>query len=279
MWIAAAFITMVCFGTNNTIFKWSTEKKVSKVHIQFYFYFVAFLLTLGFAIVVNGTIHLNFITMLLGAFIGILNANGNIQMSKAFEKGPASLTSPLVGTNTIFPIVCAGVVFHEHITLIQWIGILFMLGSAMVIQYTSEKNRRTNYIPWIIRVGLAVFSFGLLGILMKTTSYLQINSLDILIAMYGGGSIYLVICSLIKREKWQKSEANVGSIVGLISILGYSCYFFALKTGTASIVFPIVSLNCLVVVLAGCLLFKEKLKRYQVIGVFTALLGIIFTKI
>ncbi len=279
MWIAAAFVTMVCFGTNNTIFKWSTEKKVSKVHIQFYFYFIAFLLTLGFAIVVNGTIHLNFITILLGAFIGILNANGNIQMSKAFEKGPASLTSPLVGTNTIFPIVCAGVVFHEHITLIQWIGIIFMLGSAMVIQYTSEKNRRTNYIPWIIRVGLAVFSFGLLGILMKTTSYLQINSLDILIAMYGGGSIYLVICSLIKQEKWQKSEANVGSIVGLISILGYSCYFFALKTGTASIVFPIVSLNCLVVVLAGFLLYKEKLKRYQVIGVFTALLGIIFTKI
>jgi drug/metabolite transporter (DMT)-like permease len=96
MWIAAALVTMVCFGTNNTIFKWSTQKRVSKVHIQFYFYFVAFLLTIGFAIVVNGTIHLNLITILLGAFIGILNANGNIQMSKAFEKGPASLTSPLV---------------------------------------------------------------------------------------------------------------------------------------------------------------------------------------
>jgi drug/metabolite transporter (DMT)-like permease len=278
MWIAAAFVTMVCFGTNNTIFKWSTEKKVSKVHIQFYFYFVAFLLTFGFAIV-NGTIHLNLITILLGALIGILNANGNIQMSKAFEKGPASLTSPLVGTNTIFPIVCAGVIFHEHITLVQWIGILFMLGSAMAIQYSTDKNRSTNYLPWIIRVGLAIFSFGLLGILMKTTSYLQINSLEILIAMYGGGSLYLAICSMLQKEKWQKSEANVGSIVGLISILGYSCYFYALKTGTASIVFPVVSLNCLVVVLAGVLLYKEKLKRYQVIGVFTALLGIIFTKI
>ncbi|MFL6555888.1 MAG: DMT family transporter [Bacillus sp. (in: firmicutes)] len=278
MWIAAAFITMVCFGTNNTIFKWSTEKGVSKVHIQFFFYFVAFLLTLGFAIV-NQTVEINFITILLGTFIGVLNANGNIQMSKAFERGPASLTSPLVGTNAIFPIVCAGVVFHEHITMIQWIGILFMLGSAMVIQYSSEKNRSINYFPWIIRVGLAIFSFGLLGILMKTTSYLQINSLNILIAMYGGGSLYLAICSLMNKEKWQKSEVNVGAIVGLISILGYSSYFYALKTGTASIVFPIVSLNCLVVVLAGFLFYKEKLKGYQVIGVLTAILGIIFTKI
>jgi drug/metabolite transporter (DMT)-like permease len=278
MWIAAAFVTMVCFGTNNTIFKWSTQRKVSKVHIQFYFYFVAFLLTFGFAIVV-GTVHLNLITILLGAFIGILNANGNIQMSMAFEKGPASLTSPLVGTNTIFPILCAGVVFHEHISLIQWVGILIMLGSAMAIQYSSDNKGRINYFPWMIRVGLAIFSFGLLGILMKTSSYLQINSLDILIAMYGGGSVYLAICSMYKKEKWQRSEANVGSIVGLISILGYSSYFYALKTGTASIVFPIVSLNCLVVVLAGVLLYKEKLKRYQMIGVFTALLGIIFTKI
>ncbi|NHC38853.1 DMT family transporter [Bacillus sp. MM2020_1] len=278
MWIAAAFVTMVCFGTNNTIFKWSTQRKVSKVHIQFYFYFVAFLLTFGFAIVA-GTVHLNLITILLGAFIGILNANGNIQMSMAFEKGPASLTSPLVGTNTIFPILCAGVVFHEHISLIQWVGILIMLGSAMAIQYSSDNKGRINYYPWMMRVGLAIFSFGLLGILMKTSSYLQINSLEILIAMYGGGSIYLAICSMYKKEKWQRSEANIGSIVGLISILGYSSYFYALKTGTASIVFPIVSLNCLVVVLAGVLLYKEKLKRYQMIGVFTALLGIIFTKI
>ncbi|WP_310367700.1 DMT family transporter [Neobacillus drentensis] len=278
MWIAAALVTMVCFGTNNTIFKWSTQRKVSKVHIQFYFYFVAFLLTFGFAIVA-GTVHLNLITILLGAFIGILNANGNIQMSKAFEKGPASLTSPLVGTNIIFPILCAGVVFHEHISLIQWVGILIMLGSAMAIQYSSDNKGRINYFPWMMRVGLAIFSFGLLGILMKTSSYLQINSLDILIAMYGGGSVYLAICSMYKKEKWQRSEANIGSIVGFISILGYSSYFYALKTGTASIVFPIVSLNCLVVVLAGVLLYKEKLKRYQMIGVFTALLGIIFTKI
>jgi len=278
MWIAAAFITMVCFGTNNTIFKWSTEKRVSKVHIQFFFYFVAFILTLGFAIAYK-TVQLNLLTILLGALIGILNANGNIQMSKAFEKGPASLTSPLVGTNTIFPIVCAAVIFHEHITLIQWVGIIFMLGSAMAIQYSSEKNRRINYKSWIIRVGLAIVSFGLLGILMKTTSYLHLNSLNILIAMYGGGSVYLIICSVAMKERWQRSEVNVGTIVGLISILGYSCYFYALRTGTASIVFPVVSLNCLVVVLAGYFLYKEKLKGYQVIGVLTALLGIIFTKL
>jgi drug/metabolite transporter (DMT)-like permease len=278
MWLGAAFVTMISFGINNTIFKWSTGIELSKIHIQFFFYLVAFLLTWGYG-VADGMSHVNLLTVVLGVVIGILNANGNIQMSKAFEKGPASLTSPLIGTNAVFPILTAGLIFHEQITILQWIGIVFILGSAMVIQYSPTANQNTNYSPWIIRVILAILSFGVLGILMKTSSYLHINSLNILIAMYGGGTAYLAICSIKGKEKWKRSEVNIGALVGLISILGYSAFFYALRIGTASIVFPIVSLNCLVVVLSGVWLFKEKLKVYQVIGVLSALLGIIFTKI
>lgn len=261
------------------IFKWSTGQGLSKVHIQFIFYFVAFLLSIGYGMMA-GISRFNLLTVLLGAMIGILNANGNIQMSKAFEKGPASLTSPLVGTNTIFPILSAAIIFHEHITTIQWVGIILMLGSAVVIQYTpNHSGGHSEYSSWIIRIVFAIFSFGILGILMKASSYLQIDSLNTLISMYGGGSLYLAINSLLAKEKWQRLEVKTGSLVGLISVIGYSSYFFALNTGTASIVFPIVSLNCLVVVLGSCWLYKEKLKAYQVLGVISAVLGIVFTKI
>lgn len=278
MWVAAALITTLSFGTNNTIFKWSTAKGLSKVHIQFFFYFVAFLLTAAYGIMV-GSFHLNGLTILLGSLIGVLNANGNIQMSKAFEKGPASLTSPLIGTNAFLPILSAGLIFHEHITLLQWVGIITMLGSAAIIQYSPSSNRNVNYVPWVIRVVLAILSFGILGILMKTSSNLHIDSLSTLFSMYGGGSLYLAITSLAAKEKWTQPEIGTGALVGLISIVGYSFYFYALKSGIASIVFPIVSLNSLVVVLAGYWFFKEKLKLYQIIGVLSALLGIVFTKI
>jgi drug/metabolite transporter (DMT)-like permease len=278
MWIAAALLTTVSFGANNTIFKWSTGNGLSKVHLQFFFYFVAFLLTFCYGIA-SGSFQMNLLTFILGALIGILNAIGNIQMSKAFEKGPASLTSPLIGTNALLPILSAGLFFHEQVTILQWIGIIIMLGSAMVIQYSPSSSKNVNYLPWLISVVLAIVSFGALGILMKTTSYLHIGSLNTLISMYGGGSIYLAACCLFGKEKWLKPEVKTGAIVGLISVMGYSSYFYALKIGVSSIVFPIVSLNCLVVVFAGCWFFKERLKFYQLIGVFSALLGIIFTKI
>jgi drug/metabolite transporter (DMT)-like permease len=276
MWLFAALMTTISFGLSNTIFKWSTVHGMSKVNIQFFFYSIAFLLILGYGVVMQ-TLHPNLISIFLGALIGILNANGNIQMSRAFEKGPASLTSPLIATNAIFPVLAAGLIFHEHISPIQWIGILCMMGSAMVIQYTPGSKGNVNYVPWVVRIMLAVLSFGILGILMKTSSYLHIPPLDMLMAMYGGGSIYLAVW--FRKEKVRLREVKIGAFVAVSSVVGFSCYFYALQTGMASIVFPVVSLNCLVVVLAGCYMFKERLRMYQVFGILSALLGLVLTKI
>jgi drug/metabolite transporter (DMT)-like permease len=140
MWIVSAFVTMFCFGTNNTIFKRSTGKGFSKVHIQFYFYLVAFLLSVGYGLIV-GMAPFNLTTVLLGSLIGILNANGNIQMSKAFEKGPASLTSPLIGMNTIFPILSAGLIFHEHITTNEFVAIINEYVGPMPDHFQPLKRR------------------------------------------------------------------------------------------------------------------------------------------
>ncbi|WP_318502477.1 EamA family transporter [Bacillus sp. T3] len=90
--------------------------------------------------------------------------------------------------------------------------------------------------------------------------------------------IYWYTC-LKTRKKSIYLVMKLGAIVGIISIIGYSSYFFALETGIASVVFPVVSLNCLVVVFVGCVLYKEKLKVYQVVGLFSALVGIVLTKI
>lgn len=278
MWVGAALSTMFCFGANNMIFKWSTTKGYSKIHIQLYFYLIAFILTLIYGLIV-GLHNLNFASVVLGAIIGVLNTNGNIQMSKAFEKGPASITSSLISMNAIIPILSAALIFHEHITLLQWIGIIIMICSAVLIQYSPSNHMQIEYLPWMMRISFAILSLGVLGILMKASTYLHIQPLNMLICMYGGGTVYLIINSFIQKEKWQTPEAKIGFVVGIISVIGYSCYFFALQTGIASIVFSIVSLSCLVVVCGSFVIFHEKLKLYQIVGIITALIGIIFTKI
>ncbi|MER1986182.1 MAG: DMT family transporter [Solibacillus sp.] len=279
MWLLAAVVTMLCFGVNNMIFKLTAGRGLSKIHMQFFFYLIAFFLMMSYGFA-SGLAPFNVVTIVLGAIIGILNANGNIQMSKAFEKGPASLTSPIISMNTIIPIVSAALLFHEHITLLQWGGIVIMLASAVVIQYMPGSNKTImDYKPWMFRILLSLLSFGVLGVLMKTTSYLHIDSVNILISMYGGGAVYLLLNSIMTKEAWLAKELKFGTMIGCISVIGYSSYFFALETGIASIVFPVVSLSCLVVVLGSCWIYKERLMNYQLVGIVTAVLGIVLTKI
>lgn len=279
MWIFAAILTMFCFGVNNMIFKATSGTGLSKVHMQFFFNLTAFFIMFGYGLLKEFA-SFNGVTIVLGAVIGILNANGNIQMAKAFEKGPGSITSPLISTNTVIPILSAALIFHEHITLIQWLGIIVILASAAVIQFTPGSGGvKIDYKPWMLHILLSIGSFGVLGVLMKTSSHLNIDSINTLVCMYAGGASYLILNSIITKEKWQPTEPKLGLVIGCISVVGYSSYFFALNTGVASIVFPIVSLSCLVVVLGSCWLYKERLKLYQAFGVLTAILGIVLTKI
>lgn len=279
MWLIASLVTTLCFGINNSLFKWGTMKGMSKLNLQFYFYLLAFILTSIFGFFILDNLQMNLLSLSLGALIGILNATGNIQMSKAYEKGPASITAPLIASNAVIPVLCAGFLFHEQITGVQWIGITFMFIAAFVIQYTPGHKGKTEYLPWLYRIILAIFSFGVLGLLMKTSSYLHIDSITLLVSMYGGGTLYLAIFLLLHKEKGTSNEKIMGSCIGFISIIGYSSYFFALRTGIASIIFPVVGLNCLIVVLVGCYIFKEKLRIYQIAGIFVALFGLVLTKI
>lgn len=207
MWIFAALITSLCFGINNSIFKWSSGKGYSKVHIQFFFYFSAFILAISYGLFVDG-LQFNWLSIMLGGAIGVLNANGNIQMASAFEKGPASLTSPLIAANAIFPILCAALIFHEHISTLQWTGIVCMFLATLVIQYTPNAKGNHQYVPWMMHTLLSILSFGVLGVLMTTSTRLHLNSLDILVSMYGGGTLYLLSALSFKRKNQATGSQN-----------------------------------------------------------------------
>lgn len=280
LWLMSAFGTALCFGINNSLFKWGATKDLSKVFIQFFFYLVAFLIVLLFTLI-QGNLHVSFMAMVYGSLIGILNANGNIQMTRAFEKGPASITSTLIAMNTIVVVLATALFFPESIPMLHWLGVMLMIGAVIVIQYQPNKQIRIDYKPWLLRCLFAILSIGSVGFLLKVASYERVDFLQMLVSMYGGGLIFLGLFARkeLMRLAKHKTEMKIASLVGILSTIGYSCYLFALKNGPASVVFPIISLNCIVVMIAGLLIFKERLKSYQLLGMAVALFGLVLTKV
>lgn len=276
MWLGAALLTALIFGTNNTIFKWGVTRRYATEAIQFFFYATAFLLVFGYGMVTRA-FQPTPLSLLLGAAIGFLNGNGNIQMSRAYEDGPASLVSPLIAGNTVLSVLAAGLIFHESISLIHWAGIFLIFGSVIAMQYKPSSGGKKESGKWLFHVVIAMLCFGFVGIFMKTAAQYQIQSLDLLVAMYGGGALYLVLG--MKKSWYRSGEIQTGVVVAVLSVIGYYSYFYALTTGVASIVYPVVSLNCLVVMAGGYYFFAERLKQYQLIGVGTALLGLVLTRV
>lgn len=280
MWLLSALGTAICFGVNNTLFKWGTTKALSRGGIQFFFYLVAFVLVLIFSFF-HKHFHPSLFAVVIGVLVGILNATGNIQMTKAFQEGPVGITSTIIATNAVIVVVATALFFPEAVPVLHWFGILLMIVSAVVVQYQPGRGPHTGSASWLVHCGLAILSIGAVGFLLKVAAYLHIDFIDLLVFFYAGGLLYLGI--LVRQELMQlarlKSEIKLAVIIGLFSTTGYSCYLFALNTGPASVVFPVISLSCLVVVVAGLLIFKEKLKLYQVLGMGTAIAGLILTKI
>jgi drug/metabolite transporter (DMT)-like permease len=280
LWFLSALGTAFCFGINNTLFKWGTLQHLSGVCIQLFFYWISFFIMLLFSFITR-SIEFHTLSILIGASIGILNANGNIQMTKAFEKGPASITSTIIAMNTVIVVLTTSLLFPQSIPLTNWIGIIIILLGAVVIQYQPKKMTTIDYKLWILSCCLALISIGSVGVAMKVSTIHHISVGEMLISIYGGGAVYL---SFLARKEYNKLstykvEMKLGILVAILSTIGYSCYLFALKEGPSSIVYPIVSLNCIVVLIGSLVIFKEKLKRYQLVGIVVTFCGIVLTKI
>jgi drug/metabolite transporter (DMT)-like permease len=276
MWLLAALGTTFCFGINNTIFKWSAMRGLSKISIQFFFYTVASFIVTGYGILQH-QFHFGWLAVLLGATAGILNANGNIQMTRAFEKGPAGVTSTLIAMNAIIPVLASGLLFPEPISPLHWLGVILMVTAAAIVQYQPNRNDQVEYKTWMIRITLALISIGSCAFILKIAAYYEISFANLLMFFYSGGFIYLALRMI--RQQVSLTEVKVGGMVGILSVIGFGCYLYALQSGPASVVFPVISLNCLVVMGTGLLLFKEKMKWYQVVGIAVALSGLVLTKI
>lgn len=276
MWLAAALVTALCFGTNFTIYKWGTAHRVPSTALQFFFHLTAFFLVLG-AGLLTGSLQGPSLATLIGLFMGCFNVSGNLLTTQAFARGPASLVSPLVAGNSMIPVLASALLFRESVTPVQWAGILLILSAVVLVQYRPDGGRASGGAGWLGFVIAAMLCYGSVGVLMKTATHLGCRMPDVLVALYAGGT--LTAAPLLRREWVRPLAVKAGAVAGLLSSLGYACYFYAVNTGIASIVFPVVSLHCLVTMAGGFLLFAERLRRHQLVGLAGALVGLVLTRL
>jgi len=178
------------------------------------------------------------------------------------------------------PILAAWLIFKEDFNSYKLIGLLIGFVALLLILRKNTGNDQNKWIyPTVVLLG-----FGVIDILFKQvalyTALPYTTSLFVIFDIALAVSLLVVIYySVIKKVKLELKNILFGGLVGLFNFGNILFYLKAHKafSENPSTVFAGMNLGVIVLgSLIGLLFFKEKLSKINFIGIFLALIAIIF---
>lgn len=228
----------------------------------------------------GGRLELNKSVLVYGTLYAFAQVFFLIFKAKAMSLGPVSLTTLIGNMSLILSTVCGVLIWNERVCAIQIIGIILLIISIIICTY--EKNSEKNNAAWIFCCVLFFIFAGAVGIIFKFFSKTGENINNM---MFFSSLIMIALLfplSLLGKEKGQTKSRYTHTFIiklvicGIISCLYNRINIYLSGAMDSIIFFP--SFNGSVIILStlfGVILFKEKLKAKQIIGITLGLISIL----
>lgn len=184
------------------------------------------------------------------------------------------------------PSIIAILVYGEQGGIIKWLGIMASVAAIVLLSYESQesqKNQETKWYLWMFPVttflGSCVIdaSFYLLEKegLTKTNDIGFVAALFLCAGVYG--ILFLAFQWFKKSVTFELKNIAAGIVLGVPNFFSIYLLILLLQQGWGgSVLFPINNVGILVVaVLAGSILFKEKMSAYKIAGFILAIVAIL----
>lgn len=239
---------------------------------------------LGF-ILVEGSTNLNnaisskwFVNACVLGFVFIFNF---YILALSAQKLGASVTSVASKMSLVVTILFGVLYFGDVITPVKLIGIVLALGSIFLITQIRKQSDAGRYLwlPIVLFLG-----GGFIDIFLNFNQTVHFpNGGVALFSTYLFSSAFIFgLVTIIPRIVLKKEQFNLKSVIGgvLLGLVNWYSIFFlmaSLKTPgwDSSTVYTVVNIGIVVVsVIAGVIVFREKLSRLQWLGIVIALIAI-----
>jgi drug/metabolite transporter (DMT)-like permease len=178
------------------------------------------------------------------------------------------------------PILAAWFIFKEEFNSFKVVGLIIGFFALLLILRKQTQNTENKWIyPAVVLIG-----FGVIDILFKqvalyttlpyTTSLFVVFSISLIIA------IAIVLYGVMtKKETFQSKNVLFGTLVGIFNFGNILFYLKAHKAFSENPSTVFAGMNMGVIVLGslvGLFVFKEKLSKMNFMGIFLALVAIVF---
>jgi len=178
------------------------------------------------------------------------------------------------------PILAAWFIFKEEFNTYKVIGLIIGFLALLFILRKQSQNAENKWIyPAIV-----LFGFGIIDILFKQIALFATlpypTSLFIVFVIALAIAILFVLYEIvIKKVKFESKNILFGALVGIFNFGNILFYLKAHKAFSENPSTVFAGMNMGVIILGsliGLLFFKEKLSKINFIGIFLALIAIVF---
>lgn len=225
-------------------------------------------------------------TIIFGVIIGVLTWVFQVSFLQSLETGPVSITSIIVSLCLLIPTIFGMVFMQEAVTYTKIIGLCLIVISLILLNLEIKKDK-FSYI-WIIFVALAFVSYGVCNILQTYFKKLPCGDErnELLLVTYIVCFILSLASAFLYKPK-EKIDYKINftnlffPIVSGLVLAGHNILMmFSLSILDASLYFPITSaLKVIMTFIAGLIIFKEKPRLLQYVGVGLGVVAIILVNI
>ena len=280
IWLVAAILSAVFAGLTSILAKCGIKKTDSDLATA-----LRTIVVLAFSwimVLVVGSVHTittiepnSLIFLILS---GLATGASWICYFKALSVGDINKVVPIDKSSTILTVLLAIVCFGETSNLaIKLIATAILAVGIFLMVEKKQADRKSERRSWMIYAILSAVFAALTSILAK----FGISGVESNLGTAIRTGVVLVMAWIIvfargkqKEIKYiDKKELLFIALSGIATGASWLCYYYAVQNGVLSVVVPIDKLSILVTVVFSYFVFREKLSKKALVGLYFMVIG------
>ncbi len=223
------------------------------------------------------------LAILLIAVAAVLYSAGYLFFFKGLEIGNVSIVAAAMNLWAVFTMLFAFLFMGQRLSGIQTLGVMLILAGVTIasLNWNDLTNQRFQLSVGVKETVVGAFFFGVFWNVSEVVSE-EIGWLFTTLSVKFGIILFLLIFSLfVKREiNLAGAAANTKTmlvIMGIVEAGAVAAVNYGLTIGDAILITPIASALSIVTIALAVVFLKDKITKFQGLGIIMAIIGIITT--
>ncbi len=235
------------------------------------------------AIVFRSRVNTPVLVIILSLIAAILYSAGYLFFFKGFELGNVSIIAATMNLWTVFTMLFAFMFMGQRLSAFQTLGVLMIIFGATLasLNWSEIRNQKFQLSAGVKEAVFGAFFFGVFWNVSEIISE-KVGWLLTTLFIKFGIILFLLIFSLLVKQKigLAKTSTKTKTIILLMGVIetgAVALVNYGLTIGDAILITPIASALSIVTITLAIIFLKDKVTKFQGLGIITAIVGIIVT--